>query len=108
MGQSQTVSWRETRARRKPNEEAVARNRAAMEIEQRAYVLRELREDQGLTQQDLADRLHVTQPTVSALESGDLDRSALSTLRAYIAALGGSLEVTADFGGHRYVLSADR
>ena len=36
-----------------------------------------------MTQKELADRMSLTQPTISALESGDLDRSGLATLKAY-------------------------
>jgi hypothetical protein len=40
----------------------------------------------------------VTQPRVSAIERGELDSVTLSTLRAYVRALGGKLRVVADFG----------
>lgn len=107
MTETPTTSWRDTRAKRKPDEDAVAAHRETFLQQERSYVLRELREEQGLTQRELAERLHLTQPTVSALEGGDLDRSALATLRSYVNALGGSLEVTADFGGRRFVISTD-
>jgi DNA-binding XRE family transcriptional regulator len=53
---------------------------ARFEAEVRAYRLREVREEQGLTQVELAERMQVTQPTVS------------------------QLEVVADFGDRRLVL----
>ncbi|HEY7813321.1 MAG TPA: hypothetical protein VIC62_08795 [Nakamurella sp.] len=49
--------------------------------------------------------MDLTQPTISALEAGDLDRSGLATLMAYVEALGGTVEVTATFGNHKLVLS---
>jgi DNA-binding XRE family transcriptional regulator len=57
----------------------VANHVARMEAEERAY---RLREEQGVTQKELANRMSLTQPTISALESGDLDRSGLATLKA--------------------------
>jgi hypothetical protein len=48
----------------------------------------------------------ITQPTISALEVGDLNRSGIATLKAYVEALGGTVEVTAKFGDRRLVLSA--
>ncbi len=97
-------SWAQVRAQRPPHEERVVEHRARLEAEVRAYRLREVREGQGLTQTELADRMHVKQPTVSALESGKLDRAGLSTIKAYVEALGGTVEVVADFGDHRLVL----
>ena len=54
-----------------------------------------IRRARGLTQQQLADRLRMTQPEVSKLERRRDVR--LSTLRAYVAALGGRLVVSARF-----------
>ncbi len=48
--------------------------------------------------------MQVTQPTVSQLEGGQLDRAGLSTIKAYVEALGGTVEVVADFGDRRLVL----
>jgi transcriptional regulator with XRE-family HTH domain len=79
--------------------------RERLRVEQRAYLLREIREELGVTQQQLADRMALTQPTVSALESGELERSGIATLRAYIEALGGTIEVTAKFGDRTLLLS---
>ncbi len=92
------------RAARPPRENLVAEHRARFEAEVRAYRLREVREEQGLTQVELAERMQVTQPTVSQLEVGQLDRAGLSTIKAYVQALGGTVEVVADFGDRRLVL----
>ena len=48
--------------------------------------------------------MHVKQPSVSELERGALDRAGLSTIRAYVEALGGKIEIVADFGDRRVVL----
>ena len=99
-----TSSWQEVRAKRPPRENRVAGYRAAMDAEVRACRLREMREEQGLTQVELAERMHVTQPSVSALERGEIDRAGLATIRAYVEALGGTVDVIANFGDQRIVL----
>lgn len=69
-----------------------------------AYVtghrLKELRESQGVTQKELAERLHITQSRISQIENGRLEVMGLETLSAYVAALGGHLDVTAHVGAH--------
>ena len=105
MSKTKTASWTDVRAKRAPSEAAVAKHRARMEAEARAYRLREIREEQGVTQKELAERLELTQPTISALEAGELDRSGLATLKAYVEALGGTVEVTAKFGDRSLLLS---
>ena len=99
-----TSSWQEVRTKRPPREDRVAEHRAAMDAEVRACRLREMREEQGLTQVELAERMHVTQPSVSALERGGIDRAGLATIRAYVEALGGTVDVIANFGDQRIVL----
>lgn len=58
--------------------------------------LAELRESRGLTQSRLADEMRVSQPNVSKVEGKEDIR--LSTLRHYVEALGGHLEIRAVFG----------
>jgi predicted transcriptional regulator len=106
MSKSRTVSWGDVRARRPVDDAVIADHVERMKAEERAYRLREIREEQGVTQKELADRMSLTQPTISALESGDLDRSGLATLRAYVEALGGTVEVTATFGSRKLVVSS--
>ena len=57
--------------------------------------LRELRLRRGLTQQQVAARLGTAQPEVSKLERRRDTK--LSTMSAYVAALGGQLRVSARF-----------
>jgi DNA-binding XRE family transcriptional regulator len=55
----------------------------------------ELRQERGVTQREVAETLRVTQVNVSRIEhEEDLD---LATLRAYVAALGGALDLRAVF-----------
>jgi DNA-binding XRE family transcriptional regulator len=60
-----------------------------------ALALSELRASRDVTQQMLAEALEVTQPNVSRIEHED--DVFLSTLRSYVEALGGRLEVRAVF-----------
>jgi transcriptional regulator with XRE-family HTH domain len=79
-----------------------AEERAAIAAETRALIaeelsLRELRRAMGQTQERLAATLGVSQDAVSRLEArSDL---LLSTLRDYVAALGGELELVARLPG---------
>lgn len=70
----------------------------------RAYRLAELRRRQHVTQTDIAKAMGVTQARVSRIEKGELNRSEVDTLAAYVSALGGKLKIVADFGGELYVL----
>lgn len=96
-----TRTWTDVRAKRRPREDRVAEHRSRMDAEVRAYRLKEVREEQGLTQVELAKRMHVKQPSVSALESGQIDRAGLATIKAYVEALGGEVEIIADFGDRK-------
>ena len=79
-----------------------------VKIERRAAelaTLRDLRLAVERTQQDLAARLHVGQDTISRLERrSDM---LLSTLRRYVEAMGGNLELVAQFP-NREPLRIDR
>jgi len=57
--------------------------------------LNELRQARGLSQQMLADVLHVQQPSIAKLEKRT--DMYLFTLRSHIEAMGGELEVIARF-----------
>lgn len=69
---------------------------------QRAWQLRELRTESGLTQSALAQAMRVGQNRVSQIESGGAARSRLETLRKYAEALGGELSVEITVGGRKY------
>ena len=86
------------------NADDMAAARQTTEDHVRAWHLAQVRADQDRTQEDVARVLGVKQPRVSAIERGDLDTVTLSTLRAYVRALGGSLHVVADFGDREYRL----
>ena len=67
----------------------------ALILEVEAIRLKQLRERWGISQQELAKLLNVSQPAVSKLE--DRPDVMLSTLRQYVESLGGNLEILATF-----------
>jgi predicted XRE-type DNA-binding protein len=70
----------------------------------RAFRLAEVRRRQHATQLQIAKAMGVTQARVSRIEKGELSRSEVDTLAAYVQALGGKLKIIADFGDESYVL----
>jgi len=64
--------------------------------------LRTLREATGKTQVDVADQSQIDQADVSRLEArGDFEDCLVATMRRYVEALGGTLELVARFGDKR-------
>ena len=92
------------RAAGRIDEAAVTAHRERMRAEQRAYRLAEIRKGRGMTQAGVAAEMNVTQTRVSAVERGTLDRTELGTVIAYVKALGGRVEIVADFGDERLVV----
>lgn len=69
------------------------------EIIETAMDLAGLREAMGVTQVQLAKALGITQSEVSGIEKREDHK--LSTLRRYVEALGGKLEIVAVINGNR-------
>ena len=65
--------------------------------------LRALREGAGLTQESLARRIEATQSELSKMERREDHR--VSTLRRYVEALGGKLEICVFINGRRIKLA---
>lgn len=86
------------------DEGRIAGLREHMRAAQRAYQLAEIRKALGLTQTDVAAAMHVSQRRVSAVERGDIARTELGTVASYVQALGGRVEIIADFGDRRVVI----
>ena len=80
------------------DERGVAAHRGRLEGEVVAHRLAGIRKAHGLSQQEVARAMGVTQSRVSRIESGDIARAELATLRAYIRALGGNLRLVAQIG----------
>jgi predicted XRE-type DNA-binding protein len=101
--------WRDVRAEAHASglidERRVADAQKAMTQAVRSYRLAEVRKAQQMTQAELASSLHVSQARVSKIERGELSRTELGTLQAYVNALGGKLTVVADFGDEQLRVS---
>ena len=87
------TSWKQIRREMSP--ERQARLDAHLAEALASMPLDKLRKARSLTQTAVAERLQVDQGSVSKLESRT--DMYLSTLREYVEALGGTLELRADF-----------
>lgn len=99
-----TVStWQEIKAKKFSGDQLQQIER---QVEQELFEMdmRALREAVGLTQDELAQRIAVTQSQLSKLERREDHR--ISTVRRYVAALGGELEIVAVIDGKRILLSS--
>jgi predicted XRE-type DNA-binding protein len=101
-----SVEWEDLRSELigPEDEDEVARRSSRMLAEERAHRLADARKRRHVSQRNLADAMGISQSRVSAIERGKLDRAELSTLAAYVAALGGKLEIVADFGDEKMIL----
>lgn len=91
----------EARATGRLDEARIAEHRREMLAEVRAQRLAEIRQSSGLNQTEVANRLGVSQSRVSRIERGDIDHTEIATVRAYVGALGGEVEIVARFGDER-------
>ena len=73
---------------------AAARERRETYV--RGHQLAEMRTTVGVTQAELADALGVSQTRISKIEHGEI--SGIDVVRAYVAALGGSIDIVARLG----------
>jgi DNA-binding XRE family transcriptional regulator len=83
------------------DKQAVAAGMEQLRAEQRAFRLAEMRRRLGITQVEVATRMGITQSRVTAIEHAKPGTTELRTLAAYVEALGGRLEIIADFGDQR-------
>ncbi|AKJ11815.1 XRE family transcriptional regulator [Streptomyces incarnatus] len=70
--------------------------RTATEAHVVGHRLREIREEQGLTQAQVATSLGISQARVSQIERGEIHN--LETMRTYAEALGARITVTIEYG----------
>ncbi len=96
MKKTRTKTLKELEAKYFTPEE-VEEVKASVEAEIIEMNLRDLRQLTGLTQQDVAQATRMRQPELSRIERRD--DHLLSTLRLYVEALGGELEVVARIDG---------
>lgn len=100
-----TTKWSEVRGRLVPpdQEAAATDDRRALRD---ALGLARIRSERRVTQVELAARLDRSQGNISELERrSDVY---LSSLREYVEALGGELEINAVFDGKRHLIAARR
>jgi transcriptional regulator with XRE-family HTH domain len=88
-----TRNFRELQSKMSPERRARVENRVRKAIQEMA--LDELRSARQLTQSELADVLKVDQGSISKLERRT--DMYISTLRRYVEAMGGSLQIRAVF-----------
>jgi predicted transcriptional regulator len=69
-----------------------------------AYRLAELRKNEGITQNALADDLGIDQSYISRIENSKLSKTEIGTLQAYVEGLGGTLEIYARIKGKSFKL----
>src|SRR4051812_49754045 len=71
--------------------------------------LRTLREAAGKTQVDVAEQSQMDQADVSRLEArANFEDCLVATMRRYVEALGGTLEIVAQFGDKRISIAGSR
>ena len=80
------------------DDRGVAAHRERLEGELVAHRLAEIRKAHGLSQQEVARAMGVTQSRVSRIEGGDITKAELATLSAYVRAVGGQVRLVARFG----------
>jgi DNA-binding XRE family transcriptional regulator len=98
------VKWSDVKAKARAldhrtdveREVAAATARERREAYVRGHQLAEMRKAAGLTQAELAENLGVSQARISKIEHGEV--SGIELVRAYVAALGGTVDVIATLG----------
>jgi predicted transcriptional regulator len=98
-----TKSWK-TLKQSRLSPEAEARVRARVQAQVKELTLKAMRQELDLTQVEVSRSADMTQSELSRLESRSDHLT--STLRRYVEALGGKLEITAVFGDVRVRLKS--
>ncbi|MFE0130375.1 helix-turn-helix domain-containing protein [Streptomyces sp. NPDC059037] len=102
---SRHSSWTEAKRRMRGSQSEVPdaaweERKQAARTATEAYVLgqhlREIREEQGLTQVQVAESVGISQARVSQIERGEIHN--LETMRTYAAALGAKITVSIEYG----------
>jgi len=109
-------SWKDVKADKERLDRSAGRDIEAAQEHARiltnAYVLghrlAQLREELGLTQVQVAERMGISQPRISQLERGDIGQMEVDTIRRYVTALGGKLKIIADFDDHDVTVSTSQ
>jgi len=99
--------WEQVRSELGLSASDSARHHIRREASTDASRLAELRKHRRITQQELAEKLSVSQSRISQIERQGINDTVLSTLAAYVEALGARILVMADFGEEQIVLQRD-
>lgn len=93
-----TVRWSDVRGKHveRIGEDEVEQGKARVLAQVRAHRLAEMRKRRGLTQRQVAQAMGVTVGRVSQIENGEL--AGIDVLDRYVSALGGDLQIVANFG----------
>ena len=89
--------------RNKMSPAAQAKARAKAKVMSHEMVLQDLRQARHLSQERLAELLHTKQSNISKIEHRT--DMYISTLRGYVEAMGGELEITGQFSDTRIKIS---
>jgi DNA-binding XRE family transcriptional regulator len=97
-----TVRWSDIRDKHVEaiGHEDVERGTSRLISQIRAHRLVDMRMRRGVTQREVAQAMGVTVGRVSQIENGEL--SGIDVLDRYVTALGGLLEVVANFGDEQF------
>ena len=97
-----TVRWSDVRAKHVEaiGDAEVELGKAGLLAKVRAHRLAEMRKRRGLTQRQVAGAMGVTVGRVSQIENGEL--AGIDVLDRYVQALGGDLQIVADFGDEQF------
>lgn len=90
--------WDRNEYHQRVGEQEAARRRGAIMAAQWGYQLAEERKRLNFTQAALAEIMAVTPGRVSQIERGEV--ATVDAIASYVTALGGTLELLADVGGH--------
>jgi DNA-binding XRE family transcriptional regulator len=98
------TSWAEVKAKGQELDPRTERStgQAAAQERREAYVrghqLAEMRKTAGPTQAQLTEALGISQARISKIEHGEI--SGIEIIRAYVVALGGTVDLVATLGDH--------
>jgi DNA-binding XRE family transcriptional regulator len=101
---SDYADWKDVKAKARDADRRIAAERAAGkdvarergESYIRVHQLAEMRRAAGVTQAGLAELLNVSRARISKIESGEI--SGIDVIRAYVASLGGTVDLVATLG----------
>jgi transcriptional regulator with XRE-family HTH domain len=96
---SEWIRWADAKGQLAVDRKKVDYYREMMRERGEGVKLADLRKAKKLTQQQLAKRLKIDQSNVSRIERGKFDGVEVKTLKRYIKALGGEIEIRINFAG---------